>query len=184
MDGKTKTNPPRDVGGCVMEQSQELWEWIYEIQKKLKPLDEPHRTIHLLETLKSTKSSGLDDLQVWWLIVDTWVESKTNSSTKYIWEEVFSLRKVPSWYTDHLPENMNVYRGGDPSGVSWTLCNEKGQWFAERYRKNQKFWGMTISKKDVLFYTNLREEEEVVIVPKDYHQIREIGYCPRYDKVA
>ena len=43
---------------------------------------------------------------------------------------------------------------------------------------------MEIKKEDVRFYTNLRGEEEVVIIPRDNHLVREIGYMPKNMGIA
>ena len=156
-----------------------------EIEQMLDKVAKPHRPSYLLQLLKG-KYTFLDDLKVWWLIVDTWVESESNHIAKEVWEELFSLRKVPKWYTEHLPDEMTIFRGGNPEGISWSLYNEQGQWFAERYGDNESFWGMKIKKEDILFYTNLRGEEEVVIIPKNHHkgEIYAIGYSPRVGNVA
>ena len=164
------------------------WVFIRETESELKELTDnwTERTLYLLNRLKSEMGSRCNDLQVWYLIEDTWVESEKNHLNRDLWREIFSLRKVPSHFakTDippffTLPDELVVFRGGDPSGFSWSMSNKKGRWFAERYGQNRKFWGLHIRKSDVLFYTNKREEQEVVVIPQEHHEPYEIGYSPR-----
>ena len=137
-----------------------------EIDLRLVRENKHKRPLCLLELLKLEKFKILTDKLVWYHIVNTWDLCENNHTQKEIWNELFSLRKVPTHYTEHLPDEMYIFRGGNPKGISWSLSNEIGQWFAERYGHNKKFWGMYIKKSDVLFYNNLREEQEVVIIPK------------------
>ena len=46
------------------------------------------------------------------------------------------------------------------------LSKEKGEWFAERFNElyeDYLFYEKTITADDVLFYTNGRDEQEVVL---------------------
>jgi len=132
--------------------------------------------IKLLEIFKK-KGEKLTDEMVWGCIENTWTLAEQTSNEW--WLDVFALRKVPEHYTEDLPDKMTVWRGGDPRGYSWTLDQELGQWFAERYGLNQRFCKMEIKKEDVLFYTKLRDEEEIIVIPQDHHIIDEIGYMPK-----
>jgi hypothetical protein len=75
-----------------------------------------------------------------------------------------------------LPDELALYRGhnkGNGSGWSWTLSEEKGIWFAERFtdgkqtngRQPRLFVG-TAKKKDAIAYLGFRNEEEILIDPK------------------
>ena len=87
-----------------------------------------------------------------------------------------------------LPKKLTIYRGtyGLPpqaaaQGLSWTLSKEKACWFAERgpyghdvYPRNEfnrkhgpLLIETTISRDEVLLYTDERSEKEVVCLPKE-----------------
>jgi len=155
-----------------------------EIEQKLEEVSKSKKPNLLLKILHTKQYEDLTDEFFWYLIVDTWVESELNHQQKDVWRELFALRKAPKHFTQDLPDKMYVFRGGNPEGISWTLSNEQGQWFAERFGDNEGFWGMEIKKEDVRFYTNLRGEEEVVIIPRDNHLVREIGYIPKNMGIA
>lgn len=67
-----------------------------------------------------------------------------------------------------LPESIQVYRGclaRNKSGLSWTQDRDKAQWFAKRLtRSSDQPLLLTgdVSKDDVLFYTNARNEAEII----------------------
>ena len=72
---------------------------------------------------------------------------------------------------EELPEKVTIYRGIRDEeymkGFSWTLSKNKGIWFAKRFdTDNQILLETVIDKKDILCYTNERNEEEVIINPK------------------
>ena len=139
------------------------------------------RPKYLLELLQSPRGDKLTDYQVWYVIEHFWTLGE-NTSNDW-WTELFSIRKVPEEFKKELPEEMTVFRGGDPRGISWTLDGELGQWFAERYGFNQRYNMMRIKKDDVLFYTNLRKEKEVIIIPQKHHKIVELGYNPQRERI-
>jgi hypothetical protein len=130
-------------------------------------IERPYRPLTLLELLKSQKLSHLTDEEVWKLIEDIWIDGEMNSSNRQLWEKIFSIRKVPSSLTKHLPNEMVVYRGGNPDGLSWTLSKEQGLWFANRFDEDLPLCSMKIKKEDVLFFTDKREEDEVIVLAND-----------------
>lgn len=65
-----------------------------------------------------------------------------------------------------LPDHITVYRGCEnrnKNGMSYTLSRGKAEWFANRYSGNGEVIEREIPKKNVLFYTNRRLEQEIVI---------------------
>ena len=86
------------------------------------------------------------------------------------WKYIFS--KI-SFYKGDLPEdNLDIFRAGTQEGLSWTTEKTIAKWF---YNKNSnlnninpkfnKFLKMNVSKEEVIFYLNHRNENEVVIIP-------------------
>lgn len=68
-----------------------------------------------------------------------------------------------------LPQTLTVYRGGSSGGYSWTLSKEKAQWFSRRNVRNNKqhkgeLWQLDIDKSEIAWYTNGRNEKEVIII--------------------
>jgi len=95
---------------------------------------------------------------------------KVNSHYKYIneWKYIFS--KI-SFYKGDLPdESFDIFRAGTREGLSWTTEISIAKWF---YNKNlisnekeyNYFLKLNVSKTDVLFYQNHRNENEVVHIP-------------------
>jgi len=128
-------------------------------------IERPYRPIMLLDILKSERSKHLNNRQVWKLINDTWIDQEMNSSGRNVWKQIFSLRKVPPHFIKHLPNEMTVYRGGEPDGFSWTLSRETGEWFSQRFGQDLPLCSMKVKKEDILFFTNDREESEVIVFP-------------------
>tara|TARA_B100000579_G_scaffold191732_1_gene156658 strand:+ start:1047 stop:1814 length:768 start_codon:yes stop_codon:yes gene_type:complete len=95
---------------------------------------------------------------------------KVDSHYKYIneWKYIFS--KI-SFYKGDLPdESFDIFRAGTKEGLSWTTEISIAKWF---YNKNlisnekeyNYFLKLNVSKSDVLFYQNHRNENEVVHIP-------------------
>ncbi len=100
-----------------------------------------------------------------------------NTVKKLIFLEWFSeadkesLMSDEEWNTyNSLPDEVRVYRGvgeqGNPKGLSWTLNEEKAQWFADRFQMlGGEGYVLTAMarKSDMLAYFSRREEDEVII---------------------
>ena len=78
----------------------------------------------------------------------------------------------------NLPDEFTVYRGVAKGrvkdGLSWTENLEKARWFANRWQSNGYIQKATVNKKDVLAYFNTRDEDEIVVSPKDLQNIEVI----------
>ena len=81
---------------------------------------------------------------------------------------------------NNLPDVVTVYRGVKPNAkvkaLSWTIDKEVAQWFADRWEKNGKVYKAKINKKDILIYTNARNEKETIL---DYHKLYDIEEVER-----
>ena len=81
-----------------------------------------------------------------------------------------------------LPEIIEIYRGVKSkegiNGLSWTLRQEKAEWFADRFIDITGELGFVVSatakKEDVLAYFSRRGEDEIIIDP-DKLNIHEIN---------
>lgn len=71
-----------------------------------------------------------------------------------------------------LDDIVNVYRGvtsynaGNVKALSWTLDQEKAEWFAHRYGENGTVYEAQISKAHIHALFNSRNESEVIVDPK------------------
>ena len=80
------------------------------------------------------------------------------------------LEETPhdSW-RDGVPDGeFVIYRGGSPDGFSWTLSQKRAIWFAERFKpigRHDFVYTMTVTKEEILWYNDSRNEQEVVLVP-------------------
>jgi hypothetical protein len=110
-------------------------------------IERPYRPLTLLELLKSQKLSHLTDEEVWKWIEDIWIDEELNSSNRILWKMIFSSRKVPSSFLKYLPDEMVVYRGGNPDGMSWTLSRKQGLWFANQFDEDVPLCSMKIKNR-------------------------------------
>ena len=84
---------------------------------------------------------------------------------------------------DKLPEMVKVYRGilvkdnhKSSIGVSWTIDVKVAYMFALRFQPlggDAIVYEGEIYKKDILFFTNAREESEVILNPDDMIWVEE-----------
>ena len=121
--------------------------------------------------------SGITDKEYWKLIMTTWSYGDFNSLCpfrKSNWRDLFKLRKRLTSFLDFFEEEVLVYRGGNSKkGVSWTLSKDVGELFQRdndqhnyKSKKKSKLYQMKIKKTDILFFSNFRQELEVVVLPK------------------
>ena len=140
----------------------------YEVTYAIQLAERPFQPQLVLEQIK--KHPEWSDDQVWDLIIDTWIDTEMAFQQRELWSEVFSLRTHPESLVSDLPDVFTVYRGGDEEGFSWTLSEEQAEWFAERNQKfgfkNTQVVKKIVHREDVLFYSNDRQEQEVVLLPK------------------
>lgn len=143
-----------------------------------------HERPHRIEALRNyvMNDEGLyceDDfakalLQAWtdseniWQNYDQWIELLNLHSID--WMDY--VEKVDREAFDALPDVVDVYRGGriewEDTPLSWTTDRERAKWFARRFGKEEdaNLIKATTEKKHIHFYTNGRNESEVVVDPE------------------
>lgn len=76
-----------------------------------------------------------------------------------------------------LDDTVTVYRGvteynaDKVKALSWSLEYEKAEWFAHRFGENGKVYEAQIAKEHILAYFNNRNEQEVIVDPKQLMEI-------------
>ena len=123
-----------------------------------------------------TDSSGY-----WELVDDLWSDSEDPcfyESNRIIWCEIWGneyghqkkyppCREDDTEYFNALADTITVYRGGHENGLSWTLNKKKAEWFSHRYgqfgKDSAPLWAMEIKKSDITWYTDSRNEQEVIL---------------------
>ena len=113
------------------------------------------------------KNLSLDEY--WELVVDYWClqEFTTEGGRGDNWRKIFSHRERPSYLTEGLNDSFIAYRAGEETGFSWTLDKKVAEWFHQRFVSNFgdiPLLQRTFQKEEAVFYTNRRNEQEVVIV--------------------
>jgi hypothetical protein len=99
-----------------------------------------------------------------------WSNVEFHYNLKPWWVYIFS--KV-SFNKGNIPEGeFTIYRAGTKDGLAWTMNIEKARHFHNRNEmffkskpEHNNFMKMNVTKEDVLFYENGRDEEEVVLFP-------------------
>lgn len=123
-----------------------------------------------LVNLINNHKLDVTDEEYWELVKGIWSrqEFNTDGKRKKNWKLIFNHRpSIPS-LTEELPDRFTAYRAGKEDGFSWTLDKETAEWFHNRFKSqfgNIPFLTKPFTKEDVVFYTNSRNEQEVVIVP-------------------
>jgi hypothetical protein len=88
-------------------------------------------------------------------------------------------------WKEGLPDGeFRIYRGGTPNGFSWTLDQPRATWFANRFKAIgivDDVYTMLVTKEDVLWYTDERNEQEVVLFPnqKKVEKLMETLECEK-----
>lgn len=120
----------------------------------------------------------LTDKQYWTILARLWTDSENIHQNQQFWLDALSSKRPGSFMSADdrrafakLPETLTVYRGyvknQNFDGVSYTLNQERAQWFAARFStKAGAVRKRTVKKSDVFAYTNDRNEEEIIILPR------------------
>ena len=108
------------------------------------------------------------------IIEYVWCDSENPGINASSWKILFEYTKRLGIYEDskkNLPEKLTVYRGcrDKKNGLSWTKSYKTAKFFSERNYTSENKGTPTIlkkvvKKKDILFYTNLRGEEEIILL--------------------
>lgn len=130
-------------------------------------------------------------VEYWQNLAWIWTDTEFPFSNKEMWIDLFTAnvkqkRKLMTSKErrtlQNLPEKVTIYRGYDdkgelsgPLGISWTLLEEKAEWFAKRfgvYEDSSPAIAVgTCNRKAILAYFNGRGEEEIVVNPLDVNII-------------
>lgn len=113
----------------------------------------------------------ISDEDYWELVMSIWrmQELNTDGNRKKNWKAIFTHRPTIPSLTADLPSTFTAYRAGKEDGYSWTLDKDIALWFQQRFKAQFgkiPFLERTFQKEDAVFYTNARNEQEVVILPK------------------
>lgn len=121
----------------------------------------------------------MDDKSYWECVREAWKDSENIWQWEAYWRFLLlGTTKKGSFMTPTeqafvaaLPKRVRVYRGYKAGlnrrGMSWTLSNEKAEWFANRYKElfgEGTVAERTVSKNKIYAYTNDRKEEEIIIL--------------------
>ena len=115
------------------------------------------------------------------MLAHVWVESENpnmdinvsiNESAEFFKEANKEILMEPEDYNYYLslPDEFTIYRGVSKGrtekGLSWTRNKEKAEWFASRFGSGYVLQA-TAKKRNVLAYFNTRDEDEIVIHPRN-----------------
>jgi len=150
------------------------------ISKEILSLDDLETVFMLVEKqfydeefvqLINNDKLGVSDEEYWDIVQQIWVRQEFNSggNRKRNWKRIFKHRPKLASLSAELPDEFRAYRAGKEDGFSWTLDRSKAEWFHNRFKMqfgNIPFLEKTFKRDDVIFYTNIRNEKEVVILPQ------------------
>ena len=113
----------------------------------------------------------------WKLLSQFWIDSENIWQNKEAWRSLLLSQRPGRHHfmsmadreaLASLPDKVTIYRGydarkGDPHGFSYTLNPDIAKKFARRfYGSLPEVKTRTISKEEILAYTNRRGEEEII----------------------
>lgn len=120
-----------------------------------------------------------DYKEYWELLGDVWTDSENIWQNKKEWKNLLTVNYPFKEYFmseedrkefENLPDKLKVYRGyvvgQNKQGFSYTLDKEKAIWFSKRFNKSGAIEELEVDKEDIFAYTNARNEQEVIILPK------------------
>lgn len=120
--------------------------------------------------------SYMDDKAYFELLGSIWSDSENIGRNLDLWKELlFETRFTNQEYFmdekereafNKLPDQLTIYRGHqgvNKDGLSWTLSQEKAEWFANRFSADGKVVSKTIAKDQIFAYLSGRNEEEIII---------------------
>ena len=118
-------------------------------------------------------------------LAEVYVEEENPLATFVSWDNVLKIFKAMEWRTDeyskkaykNLPSRVKIYRGictqdGDTFhnnlGVSWTTNINIAKMIALRFTElggTANILESEINKSDIIYFTNKRNESEVIVEP-------------------
>ena len=134
----------------------------------------------LLWDVMNKKDLFLTHTEIWELIIQVWINTENNNwgLNQEFWGNMLTRFPPIDSMRGDIPKEFTCYRGGYKGGFSFTLDKEKAIWFRDRWGANPEhnLFERKTNRDDVLFYSDSREEKEVVIFPhKAKWDLVEIG---------
>lgn len=137
-------------------------------------------------TMFDVVKKSLSDKEYWDCLGWVYTDLEFHYNYRRLIAKLFTLRKVVPEYLmqedelqflNSLPESVTIYRGVGKFprvqlGMSWTLLQQKAEWFANRFNDNPYLLTGTIEKSNILAYFAGRNEAEVVVRPKTVENIK------------
>ena len=123
-----------------------------------------------LFSILTNKKIKLTDKEYWEMIISTWTmtEAQTYSVDRKFWAYMLTMFKPINEFKGTLkqvPNKFTAYRGGHIGGFSYTTNKEKALWFKNRWGDDTPLLQRETLREEVLFFTNDRQEFEVVLMP-------------------
>lgn len=154
--------------------------------------EKPYRVKALTELLE------IDPALAAKLFADVWMDSEIIFPNNHLWIRAWRLLPDPKATMNQdeqnefaeLPELFPIFRGytlprGTQRGLSWTIDQERAEWFSRRLPAEHYFVAAgSIRKKDVLAFFSGRDEREIVVFPRKVIDVveREIAAPAHYAK--
>lgn len=145
-----------------------------------------------LDALVRIQHKITDDCKFWELVGNIWTDTENARQNYDEWEELLTsdrdcrnsmMDEQEREFLAKLPTTLTIYRGyrfkddeyDGIEGFSWTLSEERAEWFARRFAGVYEDVPMvataTIHKADVIAYFDGRGEQEILALPKNINLI-------------
>jgi len=126
----------------------------------------------------NTIAPRLDDKTYWKLLAPVWLCSENGYQYRKLWHKLFSSDRGSREYLmepeerdflKSLPSRFTIYRGAvDDKGISWTLSEEKAEWFHARFpHVETKVFSRKILQENAVAYFDGRNEQEIIYLGFD-----------------
>lgn len=128
-------------------------------------------------------SAKMDDEYFWRLLADVYSDTENFWQERNYWNLLLTTDRPrrEEFMTEEernklqtLPDKLTIYRGYNGKGKlrswAWTLDRDRAVWFAKRLHhggKPPRVATGEVAKADVVAYLNGRNEEEIVVDPKN-----------------
>ena len=132
----------------------------------------------------------LPDRQYWRLLGEVWTDAERPSHRQHEWLRLFRSRRPGRTLLMNaaerrvfvkLPEVVRVYRASTESavrGMAWTLDIDVAKFFHGYYGGlgiTCQIWTAEIEKRHIFAFLEYRKEKEVVLDPRQLHNISLVG---------
>jgi hypothetical protein len=166
----------------ILEEKYKMLEKYDEVESILFHMNKPYR-LQILALLKDL----VEDSEFNKIFKSLWTSTEypSNNNAKdlqYLFNRVNSKSIMTTEefnLVKDLPDIVTVYRGlqgakAKARAYSWTLNKDKANWFANRYQKGGKVLQAQIPRDAIYFYTDSRNEKEIVLNPRRLRNVQEI----------